>query len=251
MKKIIYNLLDIVTFGKGITVKMNGFSFKMPSRWFRYYQDGYEKETFSFIKNTIKEGQTVLDIGAHIGLYANPFSNLVGNKGKVFCFEPTNSTFKVLEQTIQLNQLNNVLPIHAAISDKKEILTFHLTSIDGEGSNANSIVQQDENPNSIKVQAYSIDTFRAEKDLKIDFLKIDVEGVEALALIGAKETFKKDKPSGVLALHPDMIKRNGNSLEEIWDLLLIYGCSVFFEKKIIDKQWFIQQANLFDVEFKF
>jgi len=251
MKKLIYNLLDFITSGKGISIKMNGFSFKMPARWFRYYKDGYEKETFLFIKNKIKPGNTVLDIGAHIGLYVNPFSKLVGETGKVFSFEPTDTTFKVLQQTIQLNHLNNVFPVQAAISDKKEILTFHLTTIDGEGSNANSIIQRDENPNSIKVQAFSIDTFRAENNLKIDFLKIDVEGAEALALKGGKETFRQDQPSGILALHPDMIKKNGNSLEEIWDLLVQYGCSVYFEKKTITKQWFIEQANLFDVEFDF
>jgi FkbM family methyltransferase len=250
IKENIYRVLDLVTFRRGSLRHINGFSIRLPLRYARYYENGYEQDTFSYFEKCIRPNQTILDIGAHIGLYSVFFSKKLQGTGRVICFEPTPGTFAILRNTVQLNALKNCTLVNAAIAEKSGTLKFNLTSKDGEGSNANSLVQTERSVNSTEVKVYSIDDYCREENLKIDVLKIDVEGYELNALIGAEETFKNDKPVGILALHPASIKQLGQSLEQIWDLLLTYGCKIEFQGKPISKTEFCSKKELFDVEFK-
>ncbi len=69
-KKIYYFLLELVTFGRGVKVKINGFQLKLPSKYYRNFPDGYENDNFEFFAKNTPSNAVVLDIGAHIGLYA-------------------------------------------------------------------------------------------------------------------------------------------------------------------------------------
>lgn len=250
LKSIFYSTLDIITFRRGVTRTINGFKIKFDAPWSRYYESDYEKDSFAFFKTNINQGDVILDIGAHIGLYSVILANLTGESGKVYCFEPTPSTFKVLNKTIELNKLKNVMPINCAISNTSEKIRLNLTTENGEGSNSNSIVNFGTFQNSIEIDAYSIDDFRFAHQLKIDVLKIDVEGIELNALKGARQTFLIDRPKGVLALHPENILQFGHTLEEIWEILLEYKMSVFFKSSPITKIDFCSQSLHFDVEFR-
>lgn len=250
IKESIYKFLDLVTFKKGRNRHINGFNIRLPIRYFRYYEDGYERDTFKYFDQIIKPTDTILDIGAHIGLFSVFFSKKLSDKGKVICFEPTPGTYQILKRTAELNDLKNCKVVNAAIADKSGSLTFNLTSKDGEGSNANSLVQTERTVNVTEVKVFSIDDYRRTEKLKIDILKIDVEGYELNALIGAQETFITDKPSGILALHPESIKKLGQSLEQIWDVLERYKCKVEYKGTPISKQDFCSKELLFDVEFK-
>jgi FkbM family methyltransferase len=253
MKKIInrffYALIDFLTLYKGVPRNINGFKVRFPARWSRYYLSDYEKETFEFFKKNIRKGNTVLDIGAHIGLYSSPFAEMVGAQGSVFCFEPTPSTYGILKKTMQLNKHRNVKGVNAAISETSGTITFNLTSKNGEGSNANSIVSIDRSVTNVEVKAISIDDFRKENKLKINVLKIDVEGAELSALKGAKETFMQDRPLGILALHPSNIIEFGHSLEGIWKCLEEYKLKIFYQGQPISKDDFCNNELLFDIEF--
>jgi FkbM family methyltransferase len=250
LKEYIYKVLDIITFKRGSARYINGFKIRMPLQYARYYEDDYESNTFKFFEKSIQPHQTILDIGAHIGLYSVFFSKKLGDTGKVICFEPTPRTFSILKQTANLNALTNCVLVNAAIAERSGILKFNLTSEDGEGSNANSLVKTERSVNSTDVKVYSIDDYRREQKLKIGVLKIDVEGYELNALKGAKETFQNDKPLGILALHPASIKQLGQTLEQIWDLLAVYKCKVEIHGKPVSKEEFCANELLFDVEFK-
>jgi FkbM family methyltransferase len=250
IKKIIYTIWDLLTFKSGRTRKISGFEIRLPLRYARYYNDGYEKDTFEFFENIVKPNDTILDIGAHIGLFSVFFSKKLSEKGKVICFEPTLGTFQILEETIKLNKLTNCKSVNAAIAEKSGTLSFNLTSKDGEGSNANSLVKTERSMNTTEVKVYSIDDFRRKEKLNIDVLKIDVEGYELNVLLGAKETFLTDKPSGILALHPESIAKLGQSLDQIWDLMQSYNCVIEYHGTPISKTEFCSKELLFDVEFK-
>lgn len=56
------------------------------------------------IKRETKEGDVVLDIGAHIGYYTLMFARLVGKEGKVFAFEPDPDNFTLLKKNIEINR---------------------------------------------------------------------------------------------------------------------------------------------------
>ena len=59
----------------------------------------------SLFKKIIKRGDTVLDIGAHIGKYTMQAAKLVGNNGKVVAIEADPKTFKALSEELRLMNL--------------------------------------------------------------------------------------------------------------------------------------------------
>ena len=65
----------------------------------------WEPETTKIVKEHVKAGQTTIDIGASVGYFSLLFARLVGAKGRVFAFEPTDGNFKYLLHNIKKNGL--------------------------------------------------------------------------------------------------------------------------------------------------
>jgi FkbM family methyltransferase len=248
VKDFCYSLLDKVLLGRGIKRTVNGFKIVFPTRYYKYYEPDYEKDSFTFIKSTIKSGQTVLDIGGHIGLYAVAFGKLVGPSGKVFSFEPTPITNNILRKTVALNGLESTVTVqNEAISKEEGETVFFISNQNADNSNSLVKYETPKSVHGVKVPLLSIDKFAEKLNRKIDFIKIDVEGVELDAVIGAKETLLRDHPLCILALHPYQIKSKGDSLEQIWDVVTGYNYELLYNGKKIDKDFFCKQTELFDV----
>jgi FkbM family methyltransferase len=236
----------MITLGHGVRRRINNVSIRFPAKWSRYYEADYEPETFSFFRESLKPGSTVLDIGAHIGLFAVVTAKLVGKQGKVFSFEPTPFTRSVLEEVVRLNGCSDVVEVRGeAVSDRLGKAIFHDTG--DQISNANSLVDLERGKKNIEVDVISIDEFVRLKGIKPDCLKIDVEGAELDLLRGARATFTDMRPLARLGLHPPQIKENGQSLTEIWQILADYKLNIEFEGKRAGKDWFCEQQELFDV----
>ena len=249
LKQIIYKVADIALGGKGVKVNISGIELRLPTRYYKYYGTEYEKDSVQEMRKVIKKGETIIDIGAQLGLMTKLFSDLVGEKGQVFSFEPTPKTFSLLQETIKINNIGNIAtPVQKAVSDKRGTATFNISV--HEASPANSLAK-DANDDSIKgidVALISVDEFAKESKLKkVDYIKIDAEGAEFAVLKGAEKTIIKDKPNMLLALHPDSILDFGDSLEGIWDFIQKHKYVVKFEGKPIARQQFIKEKNLFDV----
>ena len=116
-KNVAYKVLDIITMGTGMPAVINGVRLKLPTRYFRLFPADYEQAGFNFFKKHAKQGDTIIDIGAHIGIYSVLFSKLTN--GKIYSFEPTPSTAAVLRKTIHINNCEkNVTVIQAAVAEK-------------------------------------------------------------------------------------------------------------------------------------
>lgn len=81
------------------------------------HHEEFETEIF---KKEIKKGDTVLDLGAHIGYYTLLAAKLVGEKGKVFAFEPEPTNFALLKKNIKINNHQNVIPVQKPFLIKTE-----------------------------------------------------------------------------------------------------------------------------------
>ena len=68
----------------------------------------HEKTIVNLVKNEIKKGDVVIDIGAHIGYYTVLFAKLVGPEGRVFAFEASPTNFKILKKNVDVNGYQNV-----------------------------------------------------------------------------------------------------------------------------------------------
>ena len=245
-KNIAYGALHVSTRGQGVKRNIGGEQVRFPARWCRYYEPNYEPDTFAWLRQNCKAGYTILDVGAHIGLFSVVMARLVGPGGHVFSFEPTPSTRAVLEETVRINGCERVVSVRGeAVSRASGRMTFYDTG--AEVSSANSLIQTEHSKEGISVDVVSIDDFAANHSLSINCLKIDAEGAELDVLLGAQHTFGAHRPSTHLALHPFALPAAGATLAEIWDVIASYRMKVQYAGRVADKGWFCGQENLFDV----
>ncbi len=79
------------------------------------------------LKKIVKKGDIIVDIGAHIGYYSLLFAKIVGNKGKVYAFEPDKNNFKLLMKNIKTNGYNNIIPVEKALSNKNQKIRLYIS----------------------------------------------------------------------------------------------------------------------------
>ncbi len=159
-----------------------------------YWLGTYELEKQQHFTCVIRPGWTVFDVGAHVGFYTILASLLVGNKGAVFSFEPLLQNIHFLGKHITLNRLNNVTVIEAAVGRKSGIMSFtegpfsSMGSLSSDGNRSVSVMSLD-------------DLFRQGKIPPPNVIKIDIEGGEFEALIGAEDLLRSARPIIYLATH--------------------------------------------------
>lgn len=245
IKNVYYWLKDTLYLYRGVPRNINGTLIRFPAKWSCFFGDGYERDSFLFAANWVCPGDTVLDIGAHIGYFTIHLAKLTGPEGKVFAFEPTLFTRSILQKTVNLNKGVNVSVQPYAVSDQNGKAVFNV--LPGNAGVANSMVAFD-NFVPVEVKTIKIDTFRSDNNIRIKFIKIDVEGAEFFTLNGARQTFQVDRPHALLGLHPWQIRSMNTSLEQIWNLLIEYKMKISIRTVPVKKEWFIGQTELFDVE---
>lgn len=127
-----------------------------------------------------RAGDTVVDVGAGIGTEALLFSRLVGPEGRVVSLEAHPRTYERLAELCVVNRLDNVIPVQAAAAD----VDGEITISDGAHHLQNTVVTGDE---GIRVPARRLDSVARELGVdRVDFLKMNIEGAERLALEGAR-----------------------------------------------------------------
>jgi len=152
----------------------------------------WEEAETQFVKETIKEGEIVLDVGAHIGYYTLLFSKLVSSKGKVFAFEPSPKNFSLLKKNVEINGYQNVELINKAVSDKTGKTKLFLSE---KNSGDNRIFDDGENPRSLDITEITLDDFFKDNKYQnlISLIKMDIQGAEGKAIMGMKNLLIKNK----------------------------------------------------------
>jgi len=143
------------------------------------------------------ENETFVDVGSYIGDTTIDFINSYQNYNKIYCYEMTDDIFDTLLKNT--SKYPNIECKKKAVSDKSETLKFNFSNID---SSANKI---DENGNTL-IEAVSLDDDIKEK---ITLLKMDIEGYEQKAIIGAKRHIKEEHPKLLISVyhnHEDLWK---------------------------------------------
>lgn len=157
---------------------------------------GIEREMITVSKILIKPGMNVLDIGAHVGYHTRLFSDLVGSEGKVYAFEPHPENYRLLIQNCKLLRYQNVVPVQKAVSDKLGYIEFFEMAHSAHHSlfNISEYLSHTTFKKRIFVEITTVDTFLAEQgNPEINFIKMDIEGAEPLALAGMSETIARSK----------------------------------------------------------
>jgi FkbM family methyltransferase len=136
-----------------------------------------------------KPGDSVIDIGANIGIYTKILSELVGPDGHVYSIEPFPPTFEILCYNVRKLRLDNVEAINVAVSDKNAVVTMAIpyNPSGAETHYRASIVKDQVNIKNemTNVQAITIDSRFLMMSDTISFIKCDVEGHELACIKGA------------------------------------------------------------------
>lgn len=194
---------------------------------FGWYED--EKfDTFVFEKH-LKPGMTVLDLGANIGFYSLLARSVVGDSGQIFSFEPFSGNISLLRESIKQNGFTNVFPIESAVSDKSGTTTLHLSP---DYCSEHSLVDlgfeyaHDAAQKSTQVNLTSIDDYfaKTKPDIKVDFIKMDIEGSESKALAGMKKTLERNQKISIMTeFWPNGFRAGKNSPEDFLERLSDLG----------------------------
>jgi len=152
----------------------------------------YEENELIMQINLMEPGFNIFDIGGNIGWYAINIAKRFPNS-KIFSFEPIPSTYKILNENIQLNEIKNIESFNFGFSDAGGTFAFYLDpSLSVNASLAN--VSNNEKIKTVNCNVKKLDDFIAGNNIRIDFIKCDVEGAEKLVFAGGIEVIKKDKP---------------------------------------------------------
>lgn len=144
-------------------------------------------------------GDVVLDIGGCWGDTALYFSHKVGDTGKVYSFEFIPENLKLFKINTEFNPklLSNIELVPNPVSNNSDDLIYFKDN--GPGSKVLFEPFEDQTGTA---KTISIDDFvTINKIDKIDFIKMDIEGAEPIALEGAMETIKKFRPKLAIAIY--------------------------------------------------
>ncbi len=175
-----HELMVLMRSGQRVTVP-NGLE---PIAFSLLISGEYEPDVLEVIQRRAAPGDTVLDVGANVGVYALSLARHVGSTGRVFAIEASPAVFPYLDRNVELNQAANVRTIHAAAADRGgEVTLFeapaHQFGMSGLGNLAGSTAHT--------VPAITLDELIAGAGVsRVAAMKVDVEGFEVLVFKGAR-----------------------------------------------------------------
>ncbi len=190
---------------------------------YRNVPEEYEPELWTAMTSSVTAGDTVVDVGAYIGLYAVACAHRVEVNGQVFAFEPDPHNAAVLRSHVSLNGLESRIQIvEAAVCSRDARVQFR------SGLASESRLADAGDTCQSPVQGVTLDA--AFPTTRIDIMKIDVEGYEELALRGARSllTSERRRPRAVyIEVHPYAWQDIGTSDDSLLGLLHHLGYYVF------------------------
>lgn len=203
----------------------------------------YEEFETDLILKQVKQDSVVVDVGANIGYYTLLLAKTVK---RVYAIEPEEETFEILRKNVEANNLENVVLIKAAASDKKGVTNL-IKSEDNFGDHKIGLKGKE------KVKTIRLDDLLT-GEKKIDLIKIDTQGYEEKVIMGAKEIIKKQSPTLFLEYTPNGSKKMLNYLRSIykWIRTIDYWFYICRKGVTINKKtgyadlWIKKKANIFD-----
>jgi FkbM family methyltransferase len=203
---------------------------------FAIYLGGiFERSTAIALSKLTEPSSLVLDIGANIGAHTLRLAKLVGPKGRVIAFEPTEFAFRKLRRNLDLNP---------SLASRVEALHCFLTAKDGTpvpnaiysswplaneaGLHAKHLGREMQTESA---QARSLDSVLAQSaDRKVQLVKLDVDGFECDVLQGATSLLRDMRPIFVMELAPYVLEERGTSLDQLLSYFIPNGYAFYDER---------------------
>lgn len=193
------------SFKHRVKYRLSGFTLRIRSgplkglKWSmasgsRFILGTYEQFKTDALVANLEPGETVFDVGAHVGYYTIVASIEVGESGSVFAFEPRPLNYCYLARHVRINDVGNVRLSQVGVASKSGRLRFNTRTGTGTGH-----ISAD---GPLEIDVISIDDELKQGRLpRPDFIKIDVEGGETEVLQGCEQTVSEHRPKFLVATH--------------------------------------------------
>jgi len=142
----------------------------------------YSEIEWALLRQLIGPGDVVVDAGANLGAHTVPIARRVGPEGRVYAFEPQRLVYQMLCGNLALNAIENVYALAVALGDRAGQVRMPRISYGGDANFGGVGLSNDTGE---AVAMGTIDALRLER---LDLVKADVEGAEALLVKGAEAT---------------------------------------------------------------
>jgi FkbM family methyltransferase len=175
--------------------------------WYGSSEDLYLYE-LEWCRKHIQPGVTVVDCGAHQGLMTMLFARWTGPAGKVIAYELLQDNASALAANLALNSISNVTVRPVGLGDQNERRDIVLNK-------GNCVVLESHNDHGLHIVRLDDDL---EPGVKVDFLKVDVEGSDLGMLRGAKRIISQ-RPFIDLEIHNFLFADRVGTLSCIFEIL--------------------------------
>ena len=162
------------------------------------------------LQQLVKEGDTVIDIGANLGYYTRPLADIVGATGEVYAVEPVPVIFSVLKRNV--GGRKNVTLLNYALGSEERTIEMANDSVAAAGyfgTGRNFVSDGELSGDAIRFSAQMVCGSRLFADLKrIDFIKCDIEGYERVVIPELQPLIERHHPTV-------LIETDGETRQEI------------------------------------
>jgi FkbM family methyltransferase len=204
MKSLLKKLLSLLWYRPGSAHRI--LKGPMKGLWFRWTEStgfaalysGNEHANQIAYDEIVRPGDVVVDGGANWGVHALYLARLTGKTGRVHAFEPHPQVVEELRWNVARNGFDQITVHQCGLLDEVTELPFVL----GATTKSSHIAGAGESAGEIRVPCKPLDVIAHEVGLtSLRLLKLDVEGAESRALLGAKETIARFRPQMIIELH--------------------------------------------------
>lgn len=157
---------------------------------FIYFSGFPDFDQMTFVRRYLRPGDRFLDCGAHLGTYSLLAASIVGSKGEVHAFEAAPAAVAMLCENLVRNNITCVRVHVGAVGDRTGFVPFVVTRKGGTGNRLRTT--DDSGELAVQVACLRLDDVLDEGPYAMG--KLDIEGAEPLAFLGAEGLIKRASP---------------------------------------------------------
>lgn len=225
----------------------------------------HTRPEIALVRRFVEPGDTVVDVGAHIGTFSLPLAYSVGWTGSVLAFEPNPTSFELLRLNVILNDLQSV--VHVSSSALAATATEYFV-VDNRTANSGASYLSIEPPRPLPrhadpdpatgtvsnqpsrpITATTLDRFLDGTDAApgpISLIKIDVEGMEESVIAGARGTVESNRPVVYFELAAEQARRS--SLPDLAHLDYLHDLDYRFVRNVGERNAAVDDFELESVD---
>jgi len=182
-----------------------------------YYAGTFDPESIRVVRALVHTGDTVVDVGANIGWFTLHLAEQVGPTGSVLAFEPAPPAVARLREHVRRNDLSQVEVIPLALGERTEgprhmriQSSYRLDGIDSD--------------QEAEVATTTLDDYLQHHPVsRLQFIKIDTDGMEIAVLRGAEGTLRRYRPSLLFEVGADALPQSASTSNGLLRMLQEQG----------------------------